>query len=182
MFFNRNKNSNSKSWNHNNTIENLNSNSYYYSNDNSENNFFKNSKSKNKDGIYEKLRSPYYDSLKNNTISLNKEGKKENTNPYEYDLSKKFVASDINLPHSTITNNKHQIKPLELNDYCFSCKMTSIMTTLGISSYLFYQSYSIKNSQELLKEIGPKKVLFRSRFAGCIGLGINIDNNKFFIP
>jgi len=49
--------------------------------------------------------------------------------------------------------------------------MTSIATTLGISSYLFYQSYSIRNSKELLKEIGPKKVLFRSRFAGAIGLG-----------
>ncbi|ORX83835.1 hypothetical protein BCR32DRAFT_326195 [Anaeromyces robustus] len=48
--------------------------------------------------------------------------------------------------------------------------MTGVITTLGISSYLFYQSYSIRNSQQLLKEIGPKNVLFRSRFAGCVGL------------
>ncbi|KAL6621728.1 hypothetical protein U3516DRAFT_824874 [Neocallimastix sp. 'constans'] len=173
MFFNRKKkSSNSNSWNYNGTVGNLNSNAYYYSS-NVENNFFKNSKSKNKDGIYEQLRSPYYGNLKNNQKLTNskKNSNKNinNKNPYEYDLSRKFEANNINSSQSFPYHTNHS-KSLELNDTCFSCKMTSITTTLGISAYLFYQSYSIKNSKELLKEIGPKKVLFRSRFASCIGL------------
>jgi len=164
MFFNKNKKSDDKleSRNFRSAIENLNSNSYYYSsNGNNENNFFKNSKSKKRENNIGKQNDK---KIKDGNFN------KKKNDVEDYDLSKKFIPPVLTFPQPTIHNYK-QPKPLEINDSCFSCKMTSIATTLGISSYLFYQSYSIRNSKELLKEIGPKKVLFRSRFAGAIGLG-----------
>jgi len=179
MFFNKNKkknfqNNNSKNFNS--AIKNFNSETYYYSS-NSENNLFKKPQSNKKNNLYDEIKNPYYKKNQNNNLQFQGNN---NENPlYEkYDLNKKFKAVDFNTFNST-TRNNYKLKSPELNESCFSCKVTSVVTTLGISSYMFYQSYSIRNSKELLKQIGPKKVLFRSRFAGAVGLG-KYTIKKFF--